>query len=69
VQPNNQVGRFLQETLALLPTNSISFDQMFTNGVQDVLMVIYLANLTRSHLLLAEKLKDQTPAQPAIAAQ
>jgi len=45
--------------MATLPTTEASFDQMFTNGVQDVLMVVYLANLTRSHLLLAEKLRDQ----------
>lgn len=63
--PNNEVGRFLQETLSLLPTNELAFDQMFTNGVQDVLVVIYLANLTRSHLLLAEKLRDQAAAVPA----
>jgi translation initiation factor 3 subunit F len=62
-QPNTEVGRFLQQTLTLLPTTENAFDQMFTNGVQDVLMVVYLSNLTRSHLLLAEKLRDQTTAQ------
>eukprot|EP01122_Echinamoeba_exundans_P000457 TRINITY_DN10406_c0_g1_i1.p1 TRINITY_DN10406_c0_g1~~TRINITY_DN10406_c0_g1_i1.p1 ORF type:complete len:295 (-),score=81.83 TRINITY_DN10406_c0_g1_i1:37-921(-) len=60
--PNNAVGRALQQTLALLPTSEASFEHMFTNGVQDVLMVIYLANLTRSHLLLAERMRDQNAA-------
>lgn len=60
--PNNTVGRALQQTLSLLPTSEASFEHMFTNGVQDVLMVIYLANLTRSHLLLAERMRDQNAA-------
>lgn len=60
--PNTAVGRAMQQALALLPTSEASFEQMFTNGVQDVLMVIYLANLTRSHLLLAERMRDQNAA-------
>lgn len=60
--PNTAVGRAMQQALALLPTSEASFEHMFTNGVQDVLMVIYLANLTRSHLLLAERMRDQNAA-------
>lgn len=65
--PNNAVGRALQQTLALLPTSEASFEHMFTNGVQDVLMVIYMANLTRSHLLLAERMRDQNASAQAQA--
>ena len=64
--PNNEIGRFLHQTLASLPTTEANFDQMFTNGVQDVLMVVYLANLTRAHLFLAEKLRDQQALVPQV---
>jgi translation initiation factor 3 subunit F len=57
---NIELGRFLQHTLSLLPSTDISFETMFTNGTLDTLMLIYLANLTRSHLFLAEKNRDQS---------
>jgi translation initiation factor 3 subunit F len=51
----------ISDTLALLPSHESSeFDKMFANSLQDVLMVVYLANLMRTHLLLAERLRDQT---------
>jgi len=57
-----KIGRLLEETLALLPSyENGQFDQILTKGLQDVLMVVYLGNLTRTHLLLAEQLRDQTP--------
>jgi translation initiation factor 3 subunit F len=34
-----------------------SFDKMFNAQVQDMLAVVYLANLTRTQLVLAEKLQ------------
>jgi translation initiation factor 3 subunit F len=50
----------IYETLVLLSTtDSSEFDKILANGLQDVLMVVYLANLTRTHLLLAEKLREQ----------
>jgi hypothetical protein len=59
--PDNEIGRMINETLALLPSSSSSeFDKIFANGLQDVLMILYLANLTRTHLLLAERLREQT---------
>jgi len=57
-----KIGRLIEETLALIPTyDNGQFDQILTKGLQDVLMVVYLANLTRTHLLLAEQLRDQQP--------
>lgn len=56
---NPELGRFLQHTMSMLPTNDISFETMFSNGTLDTLMLIYLANLTRSHLFLAEKNREQ----------
>lgn len=57
---NVELGRFLQHTLSMLPSTDVSFETMFSNGTLDTLMLIYLANLTRSHLFLAEKSRDQT---------
>jgi len=53
-------GQFVLDTFALLPTNLATFDKIFTSGLQDILMVVYLANLTRSHLLLANKMQEQS---------
>lgn len=58
--PSAEVGRLISDTLALLPHTEPNFEKIFTHGLQDVLMLVYLANLTRTHLLLAEKLRDQT---------
>lgn len=55
---NAELGRFLQHTLSQLPSNDISFETMFSNGTLDTLMLIYLANLTRSHLFLAERARE-----------
>lgn len=56
---NQELGRFLHHTFSLLPSSEISFESMFNNGTLDTLMLIYLANLTRSHLFWAEKSRDQ----------
>jgi len=62
-QPGDpKIGRLIEETLALIPSyEGGQFESIFTKGLQDVLMIVYLANLTRTHLLLAEQLRDQTP--------
>lgn len=55
---NASVVRLLQDLVASaprLPTSS--FDKMFNAQVQDMLAVVYLANLTRTQLALAEKLQ------------
>eukprot|EP00475_Leptophrys_vorax_P006569 TRINITY_DN14085_c0_g2_i1.p1 TRINITY_DN14085_c0_g2~~TRINITY_DN14085_c0_g2_i1.p1 ORF type:complete len:330 (+),score=9.49 TRINITY_DN14085_c0_g2_i1:95-991(+) len=57
VAPDNAVGRALWDAVAAVPRmSSETFDKLFNNGVQDVLLVLYLANLTRAQLSLAEKL-------------
>jgi len=50
--------RLLQQLVAAaprLPTGS--FEKMFNTQVQDMLTIVYLANLTRTQLALAEKLQ------------
>jgi len=57
-EPSNiKLGRFLADTVANLPkVDTATFDKMFNNSLQDLLMTVYLANLTRTQLALSEKL-------------
>jgi len=58
VTPDNKIGRFLADAVASLPKFDLaSWEKVFNNNLQDLLMVIYLANLTRTQLSLAEKLQ------------
>jgi translation initiation factor 3 subunit F len=58
ITPDNKIGRFLTDTLSELPKiESDAFEKMLYNSIQDVLMVVYLANLTRTQLVIAEKLQ------------
>eukprot|EP01121_Diplochlamys_sp_Union-15-3_P009761 TRINITY_DN2673_c0_g1_i1.p1 TRINITY_DN2673_c0_g1~~TRINITY_DN2673_c0_g1_i1.p1 ORF type:complete len:291 (-),score=44.20 TRINITY_DN2673_c0_g1_i1:33-905(-) len=59
-KPNEEIGHLIQDSLALAPAYDPSFDKIFANGVSDLLMVLYLANLTKSNLLLAEKLQTSS---------
>ena len=54
--PNNAVGRYLADTVAAVPRMTReSFEKLFNDGVQDILLVMYLSNLTRTQLALSEK--------------
>ena len=56
--PDPALGRLLADTVALVPNlNSGMFEKTFHNGLQDVLMVVYLSNLTRTQLALAERIQ------------
>ncbi|KAJ3049999.1 hypothetical protein HK097_009014 [Rhizophlyctis rosea] len=56
-QPNNAIGRFLMDTVSSIPRiDAGEFEKMFNTHLQDLLMVVYLANLTRSQLAIAERL-------------
>ncbi|KAL1507970.1 hypothetical protein AB1Y20_007574 [Prymnesium parvum] len=53
-----KVVRLLQDLVASAPRlPAAAFDKMFNAQVQDILAVVYLANLTRTQLALAEKLQ------------
>eukprot|EP00656_Telonema_subtile_P034363 TRINITY_DN38460_c0_g1_i1.p1 TRINITY_DN38460_c0_g1~~TRINITY_DN38460_c0_g1_i1.p1 ORF type:complete len:296 (-),score=87.26 TRINITY_DN38460_c0_g1_i1:59-946(-) len=52
------LGRLLADTVALVPNlNPGMYEKTFHNGLQDLLMVVYLANLTRTQLALAERIQ------------
>jgi len=56
--PNPRVVKLLQDVVASAPRlPAAAFDKMFNAQVQDILTVVYLANLTRTQLALAEKLQ------------
>lgn len=38
--------------------DAAKFEGMFNNAVQDLLMLVYLANLTRSQIMLRDKMNE-----------
>jgi len=65
VAPDNKVGRFLADTLSVVPKiNSVTFDKMFNTSLQDLLMVSYLGNITRTQLTLNSILNSTSIQQP-----
>ncbi|MCO5571345.1 hypothetical protein L7F22_025083 [Adiantum nelumboides] len=57
--PDNAVGRYLADTISSIPKISPdAFDRLFNDSIQDLLLVLYLANLTRTQLSLAKKLNS-----------
>lgn len=56
---NNSIGRYLMDTITSIPRIDVNeFDKMFNSHLQDLLMVVYLANLTRTQLAIAERLQN-----------
>ncbi|GAV56781.1 JAB domain-containing protein/MitMem_reg domain-containing protein [Cephalotus follicularis] len=57
VEPDNEIGRFIADTVASLPKFSPqAFDKLVNDNLQDRLLLVYLASITRTQLSLAEKL-------------
>lgn len=57
VPQDNKIGRFISDTVASLPKLSPQeFDKLVNDGLQDQLLLLYLASLTRTQLSFAEKL-------------
>lgn len=54
---DDDVGRRIADTLSSVPrVRPEAFDKMFGDSLQDLLMVTYLSNITRTQLTIAEKL-------------
>jgi translation initiation factor 3 subunit F len=46
------------DTVSVVPKiDSTAFEKMFNSHLQDLLMVVYLANMTRTQLSVAERLQ------------
>ena len=57
-EPNAEIGRFLADALASVPRlTQEQFEKVFGDAIQDVLLVMYLSNVTKMQLMLAEKLQ------------
>ncbi|KAG9398113.1 Eukaryotic translation initiation factor 3 subunit F [Aphanomyces cochlioides] len=57
IPANPKICRDLADAVASIPPiRSDVFDQIFNNGLQDLLMVSYLSSLTQAQLSIAEKL-------------
>ena len=55
--PDAAVGRQIADTLAAVPRiRPEVFDRLFQDSLQDLLMVTYLSNITKTQLTIAEKL-------------
>lgn len=59
IPPDDEVGRDISETLNSVPRiRPEVFDKMFNDSLQDLLMVTYLSNITKTQLTIAEKLNE-----------
>ena len=57
VAPDPELGRQIADSLASVPrVRPEIFEQLFHDSLQDLLMVTYLSNITRTQLAIAEKL-------------
>jgi translation initiation factor 3 subunit F len=57
-EPDTKVGRFLMDGITSVPQiNMGDFDKMFNGALKDLLMVVYLSNLTKTQLSLSEKIE------------
>ncbi|CAN4081439.1 unnamed protein product [Withania somnifera] len=57
VPQDNKIGRFISDNVASLPKLSPQvFEKLVNDGLQDQLLLLYLATLTRTQLSFAEKL-------------
>lgn len=55
--PDAELGRQVSDALATIPRiRPEVFDKLFNDSLQDLLMVTYLSNITRTQLSVAEKL-------------
>jgi len=54
-----QTGRHMADALATVPRiRPHVFDKLFNDSLQDLLMVTYLSNITKTQLVIAEKLNE-----------
>ncbi|ORY07831.1 Mov34-domain-containing protein [Basidiobolus meristosporus CBS 931.73] len=59
VPANNTIGRFLMDTVSVIPKiDASSFEKLFNSHLQDLLMVVYLTNMTRAQLSIANSLQN-----------
>lgn len=59
IPADDETGREISDTLNSVPRiRPEVFDKMFNDSLQDLLMVTYLSNITKTQLVIAEKLNE-----------
>eukprot|EP01135_Chromosphaera_perkinsii_P010903 Nk52_evm30s2273 gene=Nk52_evmTU30s2273 len=59
ISENAKVGKYLMNAVSSIPKiDGTALNQIFNNNVQDILMVVYLSDLVRTQLKLAERLQQ-----------
>jgi len=54
---DKEIGRAIAHAIASVPSIDVAaYEKMFNSNIQDLLMVVYLSNLTRTQLALADKI-------------
>ena len=57
LEPDNSIGRALNSLILSLPKmDSDQFEEMLNSNLKDLLMVVYLSQMTKAQLQLNEKL-------------
>lgn len=59
LEPDDSIGSQIADTLSSIPRiRPEVFDKMFSESLQDLLMVSYLSNITKTQLAIADKLNS-----------
>lgn len=57
IKGDKEIGLTISQAIAAIPhLSGAAFEKMFAQNAQDLLMVLYLTNVTRTHLMLADKI-------------
>jgi len=57
IKGDKEIGMTIAQAMAVIPhLSGAAFEKMFAQNAQDLLMVLYLTNVTRTHLILADKI-------------
>jgi translation initiation factor 3 subunit F len=66
IKGDRDIGMTIAQAVAVIPHFSgTAFEKMFAQNSQDLLMVLYLTNVTRTHLILADKINYLLSDKPA----
>eukprot|EP00948_MAST-09A_sp_MAST-9A-sp1_P004029 g4029.t1 len=57
---NEEMGTKIANALSIVSIDANSFDKLFNNSLQDLLMVVYLSNLARAQLSISERIRRPT---------
>ena len=54
---DSAIGRYLADTLSVVPfSDKAAFEALFQDRLQELVLVLYLANLSKSQIAIADRL-------------